>query len=51
MRRAGGAVARLAGGFQRNAMSYLLFLGLVPAFPFWLVNLVPAFLACRCRPT
>ena len=44
MRRAGGAVARLAGGFQRNAMSYLLFLRLVPAFPFWLVNLVPAFL-------
>ena len=42
VRRAGGAVARLAGGFQRNALSYLLFLRLVPAFPFWLVNLVPA---------
>jgi uncharacterized membrane protein YdjX (TVP38/TMEM64 family) len=47
LRRAGGTVARLAGGFQRNAMSYLLFLRLVPAFPFWLVNLVPAFLGVK----
>jgi uncharacterized membrane protein YdjX (TVP38/TMEM64 family) len=30
-------------GFQKNAVSYLLFLRLVPLFPFWLVNIVPAF--------
>jgi uncharacterized membrane protein YdjX (TVP38/TMEM64 family) len=30
-------------GFRRNAFSYLLVLRLVPIFPFWLVNLVPAF--------
>jgi uncharacterized membrane protein YdjX (TVP38/TMEM64 family) len=47
LHRTGGAVARLAGGFQRNALSYLLFLRLVPAFPFWLVNLVPAFLGVK----
>jgi uncharacterized membrane protein YdjX (TVP38/TMEM64 family) len=31
-------------GFQTNAMSYLLFLRFVPAFPFWAVNLVAAIL-------
>jgi len=30
-------------GFQNNAASYLLFLRFVPLFPFWLVNLAPAF--------
>lgn len=30
-------------GFQQNAWSYLLFLRLVPLFPFGLVNIVPAF--------
>lgn len=43
-RRAGPWLARLEGGFRSNALSYLLFLRLVPLFPFWLVNLVPAFL-------
>lgn len=28
--------------FKENAASYLLFLRLVPVFPFWLVNLAPA---------
>jgi uncharacterized membrane protein YdjX (TVP38/TMEM64 family) len=41
-RRAGGAVQRMRRGFQENALSYLLFLRLIPVFPFWLVNLVPA---------
>jgi uncharacterized membrane protein YdjX (TVP38/TMEM64 family) len=35
---------RLRKGFQEDAFSYLLFLRLVPAFPFWLVNLAPALL-------
>ncbi len=30
-------------GFKRNAFSYLMLLRLVPLFPFWLVNLAPAF--------
>ncbi len=42
-KRAGGLARRLIDGFQDNAFSYLLFLRLVPLFPFWLVNLVPAF--------
>jgi uncharacterized membrane protein YdjX (TVP38/TMEM64 family) len=35
---------QMKAGFQTNAMSYLLFLRLVPAFPFWAVNLVAAIL-------
>ncbi|MCP4329889.1 MAG: TVP38/TMEM64 family protein [Alphaproteobacteria bacterium] len=42
--RAGAAVNRMRDGFQKNAFSYLLFLRLIPVFPFWLVNLVPALL-------
>jgi uncharacterized membrane protein YdjX (TVP38/TMEM64 family) len=42
--RAGPWLEKLRGGFQENAISYLLFLRLVPVFPFWLVNLAPALL-------
>ena len=31
-------------GFNENAVSYMMFLRLIPAFPFFVVNLVPAFL-------
>jgi uncharacterized membrane protein YdjX (TVP38/TMEM64 family) len=40
---------RLADGFRTDAFSYLLFLRLVPLFPFWLVNLVPALCGVRLR--
>lgn len=43
LKRAGPRAARLAASFRDDAFSYLLFLRLVPAFPFFLVNLVPAF--------
>jgi uncharacterized membrane protein YdjX (TVP38/TMEM64 family) len=42
--KAGPAMRRMEAGFRDNALSYLLFLRLIPVFPFWLVNLVPAFL-------
>lgn len=42
--RAGPRLDRVASGFRDNALSYMLFLRLVPAFPFWLVNLAPALL-------
>jgi uncharacterized membrane protein YdjX (TVP38/TMEM64 family) len=41
--KAGGAMNKMADGFNENPVSYLLILRLVPLFPFWLVNLVPAF--------
>jgi uncharacterized membrane protein YdjX (TVP38/TMEM64 family) len=37
-------VERLSQGFRENALSYMLFLRLVPLFPFFIVNLVPALL-------
>ena len=40
---AGKRLQKMQTGFQNNAASYLLFLRLVPLFPFWLVNLAPAF--------
>jgi uncharacterized membrane protein YdjX (TVP38/TMEM64 family) len=45
--RAGAALARLEDGFRRDSFSYLLFLRLVPVFPFWLVNIVPALLGMK----
>ncbi|WP_334128305.1 TVP38/TMEM64 family protein [Sneathiella sp.] len=45
--RAGPWLKKLEAGFAENAMSYLLFLRLVPLFPFWLVNVAPAFLGVR----
>lgn len=41
-RRAGPLACKLIEGFKADAFNYLLFLRLVPAFPFFLVNLVPA---------
>ncbi len=49
-RRAGGFVARMAGGFRRDAFSYLLSLRLAPIFPFWVINIVPALLNMRLAP-
>lgn len=40
--RAGPFLKKVEEGFRRDAVSYLLVLRLVPLFPFWLVNLVPA---------
>lgn len=37
-------IHKMEEGFRENAFSYLLLLRLVPLFPFWLVNLAPAFL-------
>ena len=47
--RAGPWLGRFRAGFQENAMSYLLFLRLVPVFPFWVVNLAPALLGVSLR--
>jgi uncharacterized membrane protein YdjX (TVP38/TMEM64 family) len=45
--RAGAALGRLEEGFRRDSFNYLLFLRLVPIFPFWLVNIVPALLGMK----
>jgi uncharacterized membrane protein YdjX (TVP38/TMEM64 family) len=45
--RAAGLVERLKAGMKENAVSYLLFLRIVPIFPFWLVNLACALIGVR----
>lgn len=45
--RAGPFLQKLEAGFRENELSYMLVLRLVPLFPFWLVNLAPAFLGVR----
>ena len=47
--RAGPWLGKMEAGFRDNALSYLLVLRLVPLFPFFVVNLVPAFLGVRLR--
>jgi uncharacterized membrane protein YdjX (TVP38/TMEM64 family) len=48
-RRAGPLIGKLEAGFHANAFNYLLVLRLVPVFPFWLVNLVPALVGVKVQ--
>ena len=47
--RAGSRVIRLAEGFEKDAFGYLLALRLAPIFPFFVVNIAPAFFHVRLR--
>lgn len=47
--KAGPWLKKMEAGFQDNAFNYLLVLRLVPLFPFFVVNLVPAFLGVNLR--
>jgi len=46
-RRAGPLAHKIADGFRADAFNYLLFLRLVPAVPFFLVNLAPALVGVK----
>jgi uncharacterized membrane protein YdjX (TVP38/TMEM64 family) len=48
-KRAGPFAARLADGFSRDAFSYLLVLRLAPVFPFFVINIAPAFFDIKLR--
>lgn len=47
--KAGPWLKRMEDGFKEDAVSYLLVLRLVPLFPFFVVNLVPAFFGIPLR--
>lgn len=47
--KAGASIQGLKAGFQENALSYMLFLRLVPVFPFVVVNLAAAVLGVPLR--
>jgi uncharacterized membrane protein YdjX (TVP38/TMEM64 family) len=48
-KRMGTLGEKINAGFTQNAFSYMLFLRLVPLFPFFLVNLAPAFTTIPLR--
>jgi uncharacterized membrane protein YdjX (TVP38/TMEM64 family) len=47
--KAGPAMAKMEAGIKKDAFNYLLVLRLIPLFPFFLVNLAPAFLGVGLR--
>ena len=47
IKKAGKLLNKISIGFQKNAKCYMLFLRLIPLFPFWLVNIVPALFKIR----
>jgi uncharacterized membrane protein YdjX (TVP38/TMEM64 family) len=47
--RMGPWMKKMEKGLQENAFNYLLVLRLIPVFPFFVVNLVPAFLGIRLK--
>lgn len=47
--RVSGTIARISAGFEEDAFFYLLVLRLAPVFPFFVVNLAPAFCNIRLR--
>ncbi len=48
-KKAGPRLQKIRKEFQESGTNYLLFLRLVPIFPFWLVNIAPAFLGVPLR--
>lgn len=48
-KKAGPFLSKLKDGFADDAFNYLLFLRLVPAFPFWLVNIASALANVKLR--
>ena len=47
--KAGKSIQSMKAGFNENALSYMFVLRLVPLFPFFIVNLAPAFLGVPLR--
>ncbi|MCB1115290.1 MAG: TVP38/TMEM64 family protein [Chlamydiia bacterium] len=45
--KSGPFLQKMEAGFKKNAASYLLSLRFLPLFPFWLVNIAPAFFNVR----
>lgn len=48
-KRAGPVIGKFADGFAEDAFGYLLVLRLAPVFPFFIINIAPAFFDIRLR--
>ena len=46
---ASGSIAKMRDGFQKNAFNYLLFLRLLPIFPFFIINIAAGVLGVSLR--
>ena len=49
LEKAGPGMKKIQAGFAENALSYLFVIRLIPIFPFFLVNLAPAFAGISLR--
>jgi len=49
LEKAGPGLKKIQAGFAENALSYLFVIRLIPIFPFFLVNLAPAFAGISLR--
>jgi len=49
LEKAGPGLKKIQSGFAENALSYLFIIRLIPIFPFFLVNLAPAFAGIPLR--
>ncbi|MEO0499377.1 MAG: TVP38/TMEM64 family protein, partial [Pseudomonadota bacterium] len=48
--KAGAALTKLREGFEKDAFNYLLFLRLIPAFPFFIVNIAAGIFGMKTVP-
>lgn len=48
-KKAGPFLRKMDAGFQKDAVSYLLFLRFIPIFPFWAINIAPAFFSVSIK--
>lgn len=49
-KKAGPFLEKMEAGFNKNAIQYMLMMRLIPIFPFWIVNVAPAFFGIRLLP-
>lgn len=45
--KAGPTLMKMERGFNQNAVGYMLLLRFIPIFPFWLINVAPAFFGIK----
>lgn len=49
LQKGGPVLLKMEKGFKQNEVSYLIFLRLIPIFPFWLISVAPAFFGIRFK--
>ena len=47
--KAGPLLMKMEKGFKQNAAGYMLLLRMIPVFPFWIINVAPAFFGIKFK--